>query len=74
MLGVSLGGIIAQRLAVDHPSRVDRLVLVSCAERFTPYLSQMAALLGAVLAGFRGTCSCARSSFWEPAHNTLMST
>jgi pimeloyl-ACP methyl ester carboxylesterase len=45
ILGLSLGGIIAQRLAIDHPSRIDRLVLVSCANRFGPYLRQMARLL-----------------------------
>src|SRR5687768_16766172 len=32
VLGLSLGGIIAQRFAIDHPSRIDRLVLVSCTD------------------------------------------
>jgi pimeloyl-ACP methyl ester carboxylesterase len=45
VIGLSFGGIVAQRLAIDHPSRVDRLVLVSCAERFSPYLRQVAMLL-----------------------------
>src|SRR5690348_9621300 len=45
VLGVSLGGVIAQRLAIDHPSRVDHLVLVSTSGFFTPYLRQMALLL-----------------------------
>jgi 3-oxoadipate enol-lactonase len=52
VLGVSLGGVIAQRLAIDHPSRIDRLVLVSCADCFSPYLRQMAGLLGHSLRHF----------------------
>jgi pimeloyl-ACP methyl ester carboxylesterase len=52
VMGISLGGVIAQRLAVDHPGRVDRLVLVSCADRFTPYLRQVASLLGHSLRHF----------------------
>jgi pimeloyl-ACP methyl ester carboxylesterase len=45
VLGLSLGGMIARRLAADHPSRVDRLVLVSCTDRFSPYLWQVMRLL-----------------------------
>ena len=52
VLGLSLGGIVAQRFAISHPSRVDRLVLVSCAERFTAYLYRMTALLGHSLRRF----------------------
>lgn len=52
VLGLSLGGIIAQRFAVDHASRVDRLVLISCTDRFSPYLLRMAALLGHSLRRF----------------------
>jgi 3-oxoadipate enol-lactonase len=52
VIGISLGGIIAQRLAMDHPSRVDRLALVSCTDRFSPYLRQIAGLLGHALRHF----------------------
>jgi 3-oxoadipate enol-lactonase len=49
VLGLSMGGMIARQLAADHPSRVDRLVLVSCTDRSSPYLRQIMGLLGGVL-------------------------
>ena len=42
VMGLSLGGMIAYQFALDHPSRLDRLVLVSCTNRFTPYLREVA--------------------------------
>jgi pimeloyl-ACP methyl ester carboxylesterase len=52
MLGLSLGGIAAQRLAVDHPEKINRLILMSCADRFTPYLLRITQLLGHSLRRF----------------------
>ena len=45
VVGISFGGILAQFVAHYHPSRVNRLVLMSCAHRFGPYLRQMAKLI-----------------------------
>ncbi|MEO6435996.1 MAG: alpha/beta hydrolase, partial [Tepidisphaeraceae bacterium] len=52
VLGLSFGGIVAQQVAIDHPGRVDRLVLVSCSNRFGPYLMEVAKLLGHALRHF----------------------
>ncbi len=52
VVGLSLGGVIAQRLAADHPARVGRLVLISTAARFSPYLRHTAHLLGTALRRF----------------------
>jgi len=52
VLGLSLGGIAAQRLAIDHPQKIKRLLLMSCADRFSPYLLRITALLGHSLRRF----------------------
>jgi len=52
VLGISLGGMIAQWLAVEHPARLDKLVLVSTAHRFAPYLREMGMLIGHALRYF----------------------
>jgi pimeloyl-ACP methyl ester carboxylesterase len=46
VMGISLGGVIAQCVAVEHPSRVNKLVLLSSAHRFGPYLRDISYLLG----------------------------
>ena len=55
VLGLSLGGVIAHRFAVDHATRVNRLVLASCTDKFTPYLRHVALLLGQTLRRLRST-------------------
>ena len=52
VLGLSLGGIAAQRLAIDHPQKIKRLILMSCADRFAPYLLRITQLLGHSLRRF----------------------
>jgi 3-oxoadipate enol-lactonase len=49
VVGISLGGVIAQQFAIDHPSRLNRLVLISTAHRFGPYLRDITGLLGRCL-------------------------
>lgn len=52
LLGQSLGGITAQRFVGLHPTRINRLVLISCARSFGPYLREMAHLIGQTLRRF----------------------
>jgi pimeloyl-ACP methyl ester carboxylesterase len=49
VVGISLGGVIAQNLAVQHPGRIHRLILISTAHRYGPYLRDISALLGRCL-------------------------
>jgi pimeloyl-ACP methyl ester carboxylesterase len=53
VLGLSLGGVMAIKLAAEHPERINRLVLASCTDRFTPYLREVAMLLGQTLGRLR---------------------
>jgi pimeloyl-ACP methyl ester carboxylesterase len=52
VLGLSLGGLIAQRFAVEHAPRVNKLVLMSCTDRFSAYLLRITQLLGHSLRRF----------------------
>jgi pimeloyl-ACP methyl ester carboxylesterase len=52
VLGISFGGVVAQWLAVEHPSRINKLVLISTAHQFGPYLTEMARLIGHALRYF----------------------
>lgn len=49
VIGLSMGGYIAQLLAIEHPEQVDRLVLISSTADQRPY---MAATMGQSVAGF----------------------
>jgi pimeloyl-ACP methyl ester carboxylesterase len=52
LIGMSFGGVLAQRFAADHPKRVNRLVLISTTGRSSIYLRHMAMLLGQALRHF----------------------
>jgi pimeloyl-ACP methyl ester carboxylesterase len=53
VMGVSLGGMVAQQLAVDHPERVDALVLVSTTPGW-PFAYPMPAASLRLIAAARG--------------------
>jgi len=52
IVGMSFGGVLAQRFAADHPGRVDRLILISTTGHSSVYLRHMAILLGQALRRF----------------------
>ena len=52
VVGMSFGGVLAQRFAADHPGRVGRLVLISTTGHSSVYLRHMAVLLGGALRRF----------------------
>jgi pimeloyl-ACP methyl ester carboxylesterase len=52
VVGLSFGGVAAQRLAADHAGRINRLVLISTTDRTSPYLGHIGLLLGHALRHF----------------------
>ncbi len=71
IFGTSLGGAIAQVLAVHHPQRIDRLVLSSTFRPGTPPLSispDVFPRLAALRAGLPGTAAEIATYFFPDAH------
>ncbi|MBS0224140.1 MAG: alpha/beta fold hydrolase [Proteobacteria bacterium] len=71
VFGTSLGGAIAQSLAVRHPQRVDRLVLSSTFRIGVPPLSinpEVFPRLAALRTGLPGTAGEIATYFFPPAH------
>lgn len=71
VFGTSLGGAIAQVLAVRHPQRVDRLVLSSTFRIGVPPLSinpEVFPRLAALRTGLPGTAGEIAAYFFPPAH------
>ncbi|MEX3667462.1 alpha/beta fold hydrolase [Paraburkholderia phenoliruptrix] len=78
LAGFSLGGLIAQRLALTHPERLERLVLLSTVAGRTPdERTRVLARLAALQAGDRGSHYDASLSRWlteefQEAHPNLI--
>lgn len=71
VFGTSLGGVIAQLLAVRHPARVDRLVLSSTFRAGTPPLAinpEVFPKLAALRAGLPGTAAEIAAYFFPEDH------
>lgn len=65
LAGFSLGGLIAQKLALDHPQRVERLILLSTvAGRTKEEKDRVAGRLAALMAGEPGSHYDASLSRW----------
>lgn len=51
VLGMSMGGYVAQQFALDHPHRVNKLVLVSTAGHITDYMRRIGMMFRTMITG-----------------------